>query len=132
MSVAAASLETDHHVLLSDVASGRGVALLPKSFTCLRRAGVVYRSLVEGDELAVGIGLVNAQGPERNARRTDRNGSVAVNVDPCAECRAHDVQQPCLGNRIGIEHPPMATPNCSTYGHSNCSRQDGRIMTIRT
>ncbi|AGU51813.1 hypothetical protein VAPA_1c47470 [Variovorax paradoxus B4] len=26
---------------------------------------------------------------------------------------------------------PMATPNCSTYGRSNCSRQDGRIMTIR-
>ena len=49
---------TDHHVLLSDVASGRGVALLPRSFTGLRRAGVVYRSLVEGEELAVGIGLV--------------------------------------------------------------------------
>ena len=26
--------------------------------------------------------------------------------------------------------PPMATPNCSTYGRSNCSRQDGRIMTM--
>ncbi len=26
---------------------------------------------------------------------------------------------------------PMATPNCSTYGRSNCSRQDGRIMTMR-
>ena len=25
---------------------------------------------------------------------------------------------------------PMATPNCSTYGRSNCSRQDGRIMTM--
>lgn len=49
---------TDHHVLLGEVASGRGVALLPKSFTGLRRAGVVYRSLVEGEELAVGIGLV--------------------------------------------------------------------------
>jgi hypothetical protein len=24
--------------------------------------------------------------------------------------------------------PPMATPNCSTYGHPNCSRQDGQIM----
>ncbi|CAN7495148.1 aldehyde dehydrogenase family protein [Variovorax sp. LjRoot130] len=29
------------------------------------------------------------------------------------------------------DETPMATPNCSTYGRSNCSRQDGRIMTIR-
>ncbi len=48
---------TDHHVLLAEVAQGRGIALLPKSFIGLRRAGVVYRALVEGDELAVGIGL---------------------------------------------------------------------------
>jgi hypothetical protein len=26
---------------------------------------------------------------------------------------------------------PIATPNCSTYGRSNCSRQDGRMVTIR-
>jgi len=26
---------------------------------------------------------------------------------------------------------PLATPNCSTYGRSNCPRQDGRIMPIR-
>src|SRR5690606_40405782 len=36
----------DHHVLLSDIASGRGVALLPKSFTGLRRTGVIFRSLL--------------------------------------------------------------------------------------
>jgi hypothetical protein len=24
-----------------------------------------------------------------------------------------------------IDASPMATPNCSTYGRSNCSRQDG-------
>ena len=53
---------TDHHVLLADVAGGRGVALLPKSFTGLRRAGVAYRSLVEGEELAVGIGLASREG----------------------------------------------------------------------
>ncbi len=47
----------DHHVLLADVAGGRGIALLPKSFAGLRRAGVCYRPLVEGEELAVGIGL---------------------------------------------------------------------------
>ncbi len=27
-----------------------------------------------------------------------------------------------------IAWPPMATPNCSTYGHPNCPRQDGQIM----
>jgi hypothetical protein len=25
-------------------------------------------------------------------------------------------------------YPPMATPNCSTYGHPNCPRRDGQIM----
>lgn len=48
---------TDHHVLLAEVASGRGMALLPRSFAGLRKAGVAYRSLAEGDELSVGIGL---------------------------------------------------------------------------
>lgn len=48
----------DHHVLLSDVAAGRGIALLPGSFVRLRRAGVAYRALAEGDELAVGVGLI--------------------------------------------------------------------------
>jgi len=47
----------DHHVLLADVARGRGIALLPSSFSGLRRAGVVHRALAEGDELAVAIGL---------------------------------------------------------------------------
>lgn len=49
----------DHHVLLGDVARGRGIALLPKSFSALRRAGVVYKSLIEGKELSVGIGLAS-------------------------------------------------------------------------
>lgn len=57
----------DHHVLLADVSSGRGVAFLPKSFAGLRRAGVVYRALAEGDELAVGIGL--ATPPDKPAVR---------------------------------------------------------------
>ena len=43
------------------------MALLPKSFTGLRRAGVAYRSLVEGDELAVGIGLATLR--DRQAMR---------------------------------------------------------------
>lgn len=47
----------DHHVLLAAVAEGRGIALLPKSFAALKRAGVAYRKLAEGEELAVGVGL---------------------------------------------------------------------------
>jgi hypothetical protein len=34
------------------------MALLPQSFAGLKRSGVVYRKLAEGEELAVGIGLV--------------------------------------------------------------------------
>ena len=29
-----------------------------------------------------------------------------------------------------IQTSPMATPNCSTYGHPNCPRQDGQIMGV--
>ena len=47
----------DHHVLLSDVAAGKGMALLADSFRALRLAGVVYRQLLQGEELAAGIGL---------------------------------------------------------------------------
>ncbi len=34
-------------------------------------------------------------------------------------------------DEAGGSKAPMATPNCSTYGRSNCSRQDGRMVTIR-
>jgi DNA-binding transcriptional LysR family regulator len=50
----------DHHVLLSDVASGKAIALLPESFRTLALAGVAYRKLRQGAELAVGLGLVSA------------------------------------------------------------------------
>jgi hypothetical protein len=29
-----------------------------------------------------------------------------------------------------LKKTPKATPNCSTYGHPNCSRQDGQIMGV--
>ena len=29
-----------------------------------------------------------------------------------------------VGNVLRLGETPMATPNCSTYGRSNCSRQD--------
>lgn len=66
---------TDHHVLLAEVASGRGMALLPKSFVGLRRAGVVYRALLEGEELAVGIGLATSR--DRQSMR-DMLARVAI------------------------------------------------------
>jgi len=47
----------DHHVLLGEVAAGKGMALLAASFRALRLAGVVYRPLQEGEELSVGIAL---------------------------------------------------------------------------
>jgi len=47
----------DHHVLLSEVAAGKGMALLPDSFRALRLDGVVYRQLAQGDELATKLGL---------------------------------------------------------------------------
>lgn len=51
----------DHHVLLSDVAAGKGMALLPTSFAAISRSGVAYRKLREGDELAAGLGLIVAE-----------------------------------------------------------------------
>ena len=52
----------DHHLLLSDVAAGKGMALLPASFAAIRRPGIAYRKLKEGDELAAGLGLIVAEG----------------------------------------------------------------------
>src|SRR5450830_723335 len=47
----------DHHVLLSEVAAGKGMALLPASFRALRLDGVAYRQLAQGNELATNLGL---------------------------------------------------------------------------
>lgn len=52
---------TDHHVLLASVVAGQGIALVPASFAALRRAGLAYRPLAEGDELSVGIGWVTPE-----------------------------------------------------------------------
>jgi hypothetical protein len=47
----------DHHILLAGVANGSALALLPASFMSIRRSGVSYRLLKEGDELSIGVGL---------------------------------------------------------------------------
>ena len=41
------------------------------------------------------------------------------------ECRGGSLDE------VGADAPPMARSNCSTFGRSNCSRQDGRIMRHR-
>ncbi len=49
----------DHHVLLAEVAAGKGVAIVPQSFGTLKLKGVSYRALRKGDALAVGVGLLS-------------------------------------------------------------------------
>ena len=52
----------DHHLLLAEVANGRGIGFIPKSMTKARRAGATFRPLKER-EFWIGFGLAyrNAQ-----------------------------------------------------------------------
>jgi DNA-binding transcriptional LysR family regulator len=47
----------DHHVLLSLIAAGEGIALIPASLTSIARAGVVYCALKEQAELRIEVAL---------------------------------------------------------------------------
>lgn len=49
---------SDHHVLLGLVADGQGVALIPQSLKATTRKGVLYKSLLEGDQLRIRVGVV--------------------------------------------------------------------------
>ena len=44
---------------------------------------------------------------------------------PTLPTEVSDKQRAAGGAISGAVRSPMATPNCSTYGHPNCSRQDG-------
>jgi DNA-binding transcriptional LysR family regulator len=46
----------DHHVLLAEVAKGRGIGFVPKSMTKVRRTGATFRPLKEKD-LWIGFGI---------------------------------------------------------------------------
>ena len=46
----------DHHLLLAEVANGRGIGFIPKSMTKVRRAGATFRPLKER-EFWIGFGL---------------------------------------------------------------------------
>ena len=52
----------DHHILLGLIAAGRGFSLIPASLQSTRRTGVVFRPLLEGHELSIGMALAY---PER-------------------------------------------------------------------
>jgi len=48
---------TDYHTLLSLVAQGRGFTLIPRSLRAVKRSGIVYKNIAEGDQLSIGIAL---------------------------------------------------------------------------
>ncbi|AZQ51502.1 LysR family transcriptional regulator [Burkholderia cenocepacia] len=48
---------TDHHVLLSLIAEGQGVALIPSSLKSIARDGVIYRELREQTDLRIEVAI---------------------------------------------------------------------------
>jgi len=48
---------SDYHILLSLVAEGHGVALFPRSLQSIKHSGIVYKELLEGEQLGIGIAL---------------------------------------------------------------------------
>lgn len=56
----------DHHVLLSLIAEGKGVALMPGSLQTISHPGVIFRKLAEGPELGVQVSVAcTAKAPAR-------------------------------------------------------------------
>lgn len=53
---------SDYHVLLSLLAQGQGVALIPESLRAIERKGIAYRPLLQGQELAIGMGVARPIG----------------------------------------------------------------------
>lgn len=51
----------DHHVLIGLVADGHGIGIVPASMCAIRRDGLTYKTLIEGDMLAIGIGLAHRE-----------------------------------------------------------------------
>ena len=60
----------DHHVLLSLIAAGQGVALVPQSLTTIVRAGVVYKPLQEQARLCIGLALAYVDADAHPALRS--------------------------------------------------------------
>lgn len=55
----------DHHVLLGLIAVGQGIALVPRSLNSMARKGVVFKELVEGEQL--GVRVAAAYDPSRSS-----------------------------------------------------------------
>jgi len=47
----------DYHTLLSLVPEGRGITFIPRSLRAVKRSGIVYKDLAEGDQLGIGLAL---------------------------------------------------------------------------
>ncbi|WP_073106492.1 LysR family substrate-binding domain-containing protein [Pollutimonas bauzanensis] len=47
----------DHHILLGLIAEGQGIALVPKSLHSVTRKGVVFKQIVEGDQLSIRLSV---------------------------------------------------------------------------
>lgn len=54
----------EHDVLLARIASGEAAGLFPASFAVIRRQGVVYTPVMEGDGFRLRLGVVAAEGKE--------------------------------------------------------------------
>jgi len=39
------------------VAEGRGITFIPRSLRAVKRSGIVYKNLAEGDQLGIGLAL---------------------------------------------------------------------------
>jgi len=57
----------EHDVLLARIAAGEGMGLFPASFRAIRREGVAFLGLAEGELLGIRLGLVTAEGREELA-----------------------------------------------------------------
>jgi len=48
---------SDYHILLSLVAEGRGITFISRSLRAVKRDGIVYKDVAEGDQLSIGVAL---------------------------------------------------------------------------
>ena len=68
----------EHDVLLARIAAGEGMGLFPASFSAIRRTGVVFVTLAEGDLLGIRLGLIVSPGREALAERLVRLAEKAL------------------------------------------------------
>ena len=68
----------EHDVLLARIAAGEGMGLFPASFSAIRRTGVVFATLAEGDLLGIRLGLIVSPGREALAESLVRLAEKAL------------------------------------------------------